>query len=74
MLFRSDFVCNRGSERVYVQSAYSLPDEDKLKKEQRSLTLIGDSFPKWILTTDNIPKHQLENGIMLMNVYDFLLL
>lgn len=69
-----DFVCNRGSERVYIQSAYSLPDEDKLKQEQRSLTLIGDSFPKWILTTDNIPKHQLENGITLMNVYDFLLL
>lgn len=68
-----DFVCNRGSERVYVQSAYSLPDDEKLKQEQRSLTLTDDSFPKWILTTDNIPTHQLENGITLMNVFDYLL-
>ena len=68
-----DFVCNRGSERMYVQSAYSLPDDEKLKKEQRSLTLTGDSFSKWILTTDNIPTHQLENGITLMNVFDYLL-
>ncbi|MDD3907359.1 MAG: ATP-binding protein [Bacteroidales bacterium] len=68
-----DFVCNRGSERVYVQSAYSLPDDEKLKQEQRSLTLTDDSFPKWILTTDNTPTHQLENGITLMNVFDYLL-
>ena len=68
-----DFVCNRGSERVYVQSAYSLPDDEKLKQEQRSLTLTDDSFPKWILTTDNIPTHQLENGITLMNVFNYLL-
>lgn len=74
LLFKEiDFVCNRGSERMYVQSAYSLPDDEKLKKEQRSLTLTGDSFSKWILTTDNIPTHQLENGITLMNVFDYLL-
>lgn len=68
-----DFVCNRGSERLYIQSAYSLPDEEKQKQEQRSLTLTGDSFTKIILTTDNIPTHQLENGIIMMNLYDYLL-
>lgn len=68
-----DFVCNRGSERLYVQSSYSIPDESKLEQEQRSLALANDSFPKIILTTDNIPTHRLDNGIVLMNVYEYLL-
>lgn len=68
-----DFVCNKGSERVYIQSAYSLPDEDKQKQEQRSLTLTDDSFTKIIITTDDIPMHTMPNGIIMMNVYDYLL-
>ena len=68
-----DFVCNRGSERVYIQSAYSLPDEDKRKQEQRSLSLTDDSFTKIIITTDEIPTHTMPNGIIMMNVYDYLL-
>ena len=68
-----DFVCNRGSERVYIQSAYSLPDEDKQKQEQRSLTLTDDSFTKIIITTDDIPMHTMPNGIIMMNVFDYLL-
>ncbi len=68
-----DFVCNKGSERVYIQSAYSLPDEDKQKQEQRSLTLTNDSFAKIIITTDGIPTHAMPNGIIMMNVFDYLL-
>lgn len=68
-----DFVCNRGSERVYIQSAYSIPDEKKREQEQRSLMLTGDSFTKIILTTDNIPTHTLDSGIVMMNVQDYLL-
>lgn len=71
--FEVDFVCNRGSERIYIQSAYSIPDAAKLQQEQRPLILTGDSFRKLILTTDNIPCHSLDNGIVLMNVYDYLL-
>ena len=67
-----DFVCNKGSERIYIQSAYSLPDEDKQKQEQRSLTLTNDSFTKIIITTDNIPTHTLPNGIIMMNVFEYL--
>lgn len=44
-----DFVCNKGSERVYIQSSYSLPDDNKQKQEQRSLTLTGDYFTKKLL-------------------------
>ena len=68
-----DFVCNKGSERIYIQSAYSLPDEEKQKQEQRSLTLTDDSFTKLIITTDEIPTHTMSNGIIMMNVYDYLL-
>ena len=68
-----DFVCNKGSERLYIQSGYSLPDEEKMRQEQRSLTLTDDSFAKMILTTDNIPTHTTDNGIMIMNVFEYLL-
>ena len=68
-----DFVCNKGSERLYIQSAYSLPDEEKILQEQRSLTLTDDSFMKIILTTDNIPTHTTDNGIVIMNVFEYLL-
>ena len=68
-----DFVCNKGSERVYIQSAYSLPDEDKQKQEQRSLTLTDDSFTKIIITADEVPTHTMPNGIVMMNIFDYLL-
>lgn len=71
--FEVDFVCNRGSERIYVQSAYSMPDENKIKQEQRSLILIKDSFAKIILTIDNIPTYTTDNGIVIMNIFDYLL-
>lgn len=68
-----DFVCNKGSERIYIQSAYSMPNEDKIKQEQRSLTLTNDSFTKIILTTNNIPTHNTKNGIIMMNIFEYLL-
>lgn len=67
-----DFVCNRGSERVYVQSAYRLPTEEKRKQEMASLLKIDDSFRKMIITEDLIKRHMDENGVEWVNVYDFL--
>ena len=67
-----DFVCNRGSERVYVQSAYRLPTEEKRKQEMASLLKIDDSFRKIIITEDLIKRHMDENGVEWVNVYDFL--
>ncbi|MFA6832186.1 MAG: hypothetical protein WCR36_07950 [Bacteroidaceae bacterium] len=58
-----DFVCNRGSERVYVQSAYRLPTEEKRMQEMASLLKIDDSFPKIIITEDLIKRHMDENGV-----------
>ena len=67
-----DFVCNRGSERVYVQSAYRLPTEEKREQEMASLLKIDDSFRKIIITEDLIKRHMDENGVEWVNVYDFL--
>ena len=48
-------------------------DDNKQKQEQRSLTLTGDYFTKIIITTDDIPKHTMPNGIIMMNIFDYLL-
>lgn len=68
-----DFVCNLGSARYYIQSAYSLPDEEKRAQEIRPFRKIDDSFKKIIITKDIIPPHYDEYGILTVNIYDFLL-
>ncbi len=68
-----DFVCNRGGERLYVQSAFSLPDSQKVQQERRSLDNVGDAFKKLIVTADHVPSHMLDGGIELIQVQDFLL-
>jgi uncharacterized protein len=67
-----DFVCNRGYERVYVQSAYRLPTMEKQQQEKASLLKIGDSFRKVIITEDLVMRHQDNDGVEWINVYDFL--
>ena len=68
-----DFVCNLGSTRSYIQSAWSLPDEDKRAQETRPFAKIDDSFKKIVVTRDMIPTQYDERGILTVNVYDFLL-
>ena len=68
-----DFVCNLGSSRYYIQSAYALPDETKRAQEIRPFRKIEDSFKKIIITKDIVPMHYDEYGILTMNIYDFLL-
>ena len=68
-----DFVCNKGSKRYYIQSAYAIPDQAKMEQEQRSLMLTGDFFKRIIITKDTPAPHYNENGVLIMSVYDFLL-
>ena len=68
-----DFVCNLGSERIYVQSAYAIPDKEKREQECRSLNRINDSFKKIIVTREPSPPWYDDNGILTVSVYDFLL-
>lgn len=68
-----DFVCNKGSKRYYIQSAFALPDEAKRKQEQRSLLLTGDGFKKIIITKDAPAPLYNEDGVLVMSIFDFLL-
>ena len=68
-----DFVCNKGSKRMYIQSAYALPDKEKMEQEQRSLVNTGDGFKKIIITKDAVAPLYNDEGILVMSVYDFLL-
>jgi hypothetical protein len=68
-----DFICNKVDQRVYIQTALSIPDQDKLNQEQRSLVNVNDSFKKIIITRDKVKTHYTDNGILIMNVFDFLL-
>lgn len=68
-----DFVCNRGYKRCYIQSVLSLPDREKMQQESASLLRIDDSFMKYVITGDRIKKYQNDDGIVIMNVLDFLL-
>ena len=68
-----DFVCNLGSARYYIQSSYSIPDEVKRAQEIRPFRKIDDSFKKIIITKDIVPAQYDENGILTLNIYDFLL-
>lgn len=68
-----DFVCNLGTKRYYIQSAYSLPDDEKRYQELRPFLRINDSFKKIVITGDMTPTYYNENGILFMNIFDFLL-
>lgn len=65
-----DFVCNMGSKRIYIQSAYAMPDLKK--QEQKSLININDSFKKVIIIKEG-KTHYNEEGILILNLFDFLL-
>ena len=68
-----DFIANKGSQKYYVQSAFSLNDPDKVKQEERPLTCIGDSFKKIIVVRENIKARRNEEGVMTIGVCNFLL-
>lgn len=67
-----DFVCNIGYRRYYIQSAYSVADDEKREQELRPLRQINDSFQKIIIVWDNIIRYQNNDGVLFINIYDFL--
>ena len=69
-----DFIANKGSKRYYIQSAYSIPDTEKMKQEKASLINVADSFKKIIVVKDVINVRHDEDGITIMSAYDFLLM
>lgn len=71
--YEVDFVCNKGSQRYYIQSAFAIPNDEKMQQEQYSLNHIDDSFKKIIVVKDNIREWHTEKGILVIGIYDFLL-
>lgn len=68
-----DFVVNQASKRLYIQSAFTLPEQEKIEQEQASLMKIPDSFKKIIIVGGNSPVWRNESGITFMGIYEFLL-
>lgn len=68
-----DFIVNQSNNRYYIQSAFALPNKEKVKQEQTSLIKIPDSFKKIIVVGDNSPIWRNEDGITIIGIYDFLL-
>ena len=71
--YEVDFIVNNGNNKVYIQSAFSVEDEKKLKQECNSLNNINDSFQKIIIVRNKIEPRITENGIQIISIYDFLL-
>lgn len=68
-----DFIANKGSNKIYIQSAFAIPDEEKRQQEKRPLIKINDSFKKFIIVKDFIKSWRDEEGIITMSIFDFLL-
>lgn len=71
--YEIDFVCNQGSLRYYIQSAYRMVEDEKIKQEERAMRRIDDSFKKIIIVGEHTPILHNESGITYMSIYDFLL-
>ena len=67
-----DFIANKGNNKFYIQSAYSMPDSEKREQEERPLLKINDSFKKFIITRDYIKTWRDDNGIITMSLFEFL--
>jgi predicted AAA+ superfamily ATPase len=71
--YEIDFVCNLGSKRYYIQSAFEMATEEKIRQEERSLKNIDDAFKKIIIVKTNIIPWYTDNGFLIIGLYDFLL-
>lgn len=68
-----DFICNKGNDKLYIQSAYALSSQEKIEQEIRGLCKINDSFKKIVVVKDNIVPKKDSNGIQYVGIEEFLL-
>ena len=68
-----DFVANKGNQRYYIQSAFSIPDEEKKEQEEASLKAIKDAFKRVVILRDDIMPYHDDNGFLIIGLLDFLL-
>jgi len=68
-----DFVCNKGSSRYYIQSAFMIPDREKMAQEQRPFSAVSDSFRRIMVVKDQAARWQNDEGTLVVGLKDFLL-
>ena len=71
--YEIDFVVNQGYKRYYIQSAFDIPDRQKMLQEERPFLNIKDSFKKIIIQKNCPAPYYTEEGILVMGIIDFLL-
>ena len=71
--YEVDFIATDGMNKIYVQSAFRIPDDEKREQELKSLKKIEDSFRKIIVVGDDIEPYTDDNGFNYIGIYDFLL-
>ena len=64
---------NRGYERIYIQSAWMIPDDEKMAQETFSLKHTGDSFKKVVIDGQPSTTYRDNDGICHISLIDFLL-
>ncbi len=68
-----DFIANKGNKKYYIQSAFEMHSEEKIKQEKKSLNKLNDSFRKFVIVKDDIKTQIDENGLITMGIFEFLL-
>lgn len=68
-----DFIANKGNRKYYIQSAYEMPNAEKIEQEKKSLNKLNDSFKKFVVVKEDIKAQIDENGIIMMGIFEFLL-
>ena len=71
--FEVDFVVNDADKRYYIQSALSIPNEDKMLQETASFRNIDDSFKKILVVKDDLTPYRNEEGFLIVGLFDFLI-
>ena len=71
--YEIDFIANNGIEKIYIQSAFALDNEEKRRQELKSLMKIDDSFRKIVIVGSNIAEYTDDQGIRFMGLFQFLL-
>ncbi len=68
-----DFIADKGNKKYYIQSAFEMSSEEKIKQEKNSLNKLNDSFKKFVIVKDDIKTQIDENGLITMGIFEFLL-
>ena len=66
-----DFVATKPDKKIYIQVAFSIPNEETKKREFGAYDIIKDNYPKYVISLDNLTYEY--NGIKHINLIDFLL-